>query len=252
VLRVDKDKAEKWTEAQVVSRWKKLCKIPELVKMYQKNPESPGTAFFAQDEIEKWRERLMDISWFMRFMNEYLARKANEEDKCTGRFWEGRFKSQPLLDEAAVLTAMSYVDLNPIRAKMAKTPEKSDYTSIQQRIQKLRGKTVDNRVPLMALSASNSQTHKNSIAFSLEDYLQLVDWAGRAILKNKRGYIDSTELPILQRLNIDADGFIELMKQQDDLSQLSVMGSTTALSHYMDRLEKKFVKGLTLNQRLFT
>jgi len=255
----------------------KVCKIPEIVKDHFKDVDGP-MYWVVEDFVDTWRQRLMDISWFMRYLNEYLARKANAEDNCKGRFydchpwqspfgppsylqrsnlfqtnlWEGRFKSQPLLDEAAVLTAMSYVDLNPIREKMAKTPEKSDYTSVQQRIQKLRGKTLDNNVPLMALSAGNSQTHKNSFAFSFEDYLQLVDWAGRAILKNKRGYIDASELPILQRLNIDADGFMELMNKQDDLSQLSVMGSTAALSHYMDRLEKKFVRGLTLNQRLFT
>ncbi|MGH8557777.1 MAG: hypothetical protein ACRESZ_10010 [Methylococcales bacterium] len=55
---------------------------------------------------------------------EYIARSANAEDGVKGRFWEGRFKSQVLLDEPALLAAMADVDLNRIRAGLAKTPDK--------------------------------------------------------------------------------------------------------------------------------
>jgi len=251
VLRVDKDKALNWPESEVISRWKRLCHLPEVVIQYQKNPNLEGVNLVVQDIISKWRNRLMDISWLMRFLNEYLARKANKEDNCKGRFWEGRFKSQALLDEAAVLTAMSYVDLNPIRAKMAKTPESSDYTSIQQRIKQVIG-IKDCSVSLIDLSSNPQQEHPNSITFSETDYLELVDTLGRAIIQGKRGFIEPTEAPVLQRLNIDCDGFLELMNRKDDLSQLTAIGSTVALTHYIERIEQKFIKGLALNQRIFT
>ena len=153
VLRINSQKADAWSDAQVIERWGKLFKIPLLVTRYQ----SGGTTSQAEKSkaraiIKDWQERLSDISWFMRSLNEYLARQANEEDQCTGRFWEGRFKSQALLDEAAVLTCMSYVDLNPVRAGMAETPEESDFTSIQQRIRQI-GK------PAQGQSTQTNQTN---------------------------------------------------------------------------------------------
>jgi hypothetical protein len=87
-----------------------------------------------EELAEGYRARLHDLSWFMRTLNEHIARLANAEDGVKGRFWEGRFKSQALLDEKALLAAMAYVDLNPVRAGLAETPEASDYTSIQERL----------------------------------------------------------------------------------------------------------------------
>ncbi|WP_444997611.1 transposase [Aliikangiella sp. IMCC44359] len=250
VLRVDVDKAKSWSEANIIRRWKRIYQIPTVVQQYLNNPQAIGIREVAQDIIEEWRKRLSDISWLMRCLNEYLACKANKEDNCKGRFWEGRFKSQPLLDESAVLTAMSYVDLNPIRAKIAKNLQQSDYTSIQQRITQLKKHTKP-VIPLMKLSTRH-QSHPNSFSFTTQDYCQLIDWLGRAIRNDKRGYIQQHEPPILQKLNIDSEGFIQLMKQKDDLSQLTVMGSSSTLTHYLEKLENKFIKGINLNRKVFS
>ncbi len=135
VLRLNPEQAAHLSEDDVLERWCRLFGLPLLVERYRQGlSTSDVEAETAREWIATYRERLADLSWFMRCLNEPIARWANAEDGVTGRFWEGRFKSQARLDEAALLTCMSYVDLNPVRAAIAQTPEASDYTSIQERI----------------------------------------------------------------------------------------------------------------------
>ena len=135
VLKVNVDQVMQWSDKEVARRWMQIFNGNLLVHQYLMKAELTKTDLkYVASTITTWRHRLCDLSWFMRCLNEPIARMANAEDHCTGRFWEGRFKSQALLDERALLACMAYVDLNPIRACMAKTPEDSDYTSIQERI----------------------------------------------------------------------------------------------------------------------
>jgi REP element-mobilizing transposase RayT len=128
VLFIDENTAKAWSIKEVIERWHQLFKGTLLTQQNSRDePISDYLQVTLANTVAEYSSRLMDISWFMRLLNESIARQANQEDNCTGRFWEGRFKSQALLDEAALVACMAYVDLNPIWAKMAKTPESSDY-----------------------------------------------------------------------------------------------------------------------------
>jgi len=146
----------------------------------------------------------------MRNLNEYVARKANKEDKCTGRFWEARFKSQALLDEAAIVSCMAYVDLNPIRAAIAKNLKTSDLTSIQARINAIGPHTKSKPAPTPKLMSfiENERDNDHSqtaLPFNLKDYIELVDWTGRAIRDDKRDFISTTEPKILDTLGLTTE-----------------------------------------------
>ncbi len=135
VLFVNEQQAKEWDDAEVIRRWTELFpRNAALVNTLEKNKSSKAANKHLQRQIALWRDRLTDISWFMRCVNESIARHANREDECNGRFWEGRFKSQALLDEKALVTCMAYVDLNPVRAGMSDSLENSDFTSIQERL----------------------------------------------------------------------------------------------------------------------
>ena len=189
----------------------------------------------------------MDISWFMRALNEYIAREANREDKCTGRFWEGRFKSQALLNEAALAACMAYVDLNPIRAKMATTPETSDHTSIQYRINAARtGKTAKR---LMPFAGNPRKEIPQGLPFVLTDYINLVDITGRQFAKGKKGIIEGVLPPILARLNLDAEQWGELT-QSFESRFYSAAGSEEYLIRYQQHQNMKHIKGRSNARRL--
>ena len=126
VVHINRDKAQGLSDREVLERWCRLFRGSELVQKFMNQQEiAPHEQVSLKGEIEEIRERLYNLSWFMRCLNEYVARMANKEDGVKGRFWEGRFKSQALLDEKALLAALAYVDLNPVRAGIAKLPEES-------------------------------------------------------------------------------------------------------------------------------
>jgi hypothetical protein len=164
---------------------------------------------------------------------------ANAEDHCTGRFWEGRFKSQALLDERALVACMAYVDLNPIRAAMARTPEQSDYTSIQERIEKPKSSGL---MPF-------ADKEDNGIPINLKDYLELVDWGGREIKRNKRGYIPASAPPILTRLRMDASPVLDYLAKED-IPSFGALGSVSMLRAFAKSVGRRFIKGHAFGGRL--
>lgn len=250
VLRVDQDRAKSWTTEEVISRWTRLFGLPVLVDRYIRGQTSTeAEADKAIAIVEHWRHRLHDISWFMRSLNEYLARRANKEDQCKGRFWESRFKSQALLDEAGLLTCMTYVDLNPIRADVAPTPETSDFTSIQERIRHF--KHSRDKQPNTLHYFRRHRQDDNALPFYVTDYLELVDWTGRAIRKDKRGAIANDCPPILQRLNIDPDYWLSYMQPRGNVFTHAI-GRTNRLREYALSVGQLWLQGLGPSRRLFS
>ncbi len=136
VLRTRPDVVKLWSDENVAMHWWRL--YPERKKT-DGSPEDPTDLELNQilgdvAVLEERRERLSNVSWFMKCLSEPIARRSNAEEEVTGHFWEGRFKAKPLVDETAIAACMAYVDLNPIRAGLALTPETSDYTSARERI----------------------------------------------------------------------------------------------------------------------
>ena len=251
VLHINIEEANNWNVKQVLERWHSLHKGTQFTEKYLRE-EAMAEFELASvyKSCESYRERLSDISWFMRELNESIARMANKEDKCTGRFWEGRFKSQALLDEAALVSCMAYVDLNPVRAKMEKTPESSKHTSIKTRIEVAKANLTQPKT-LFPFIGHVSKDQPEGLPFKLEDYLELIDLTGRVIREDKRGSLDISLASILQRINITSEQWLEVSTGFEKHFK-SAVGSELLLAEYCEHTELQRRSGLAACRRLLT
>jgi len=249
VLHVDKAKALEWTDEEVVTRWQKLFPKAKLIEIDESTSKLVKTAVTEANQltVATWRKRLMDISWFMRCINEKVAREANKEDNCTGRFFEGRFKSQALVDEAALLACMAYVDLNPIRAGISQSAEESNFTSIQRRIRayKKPGKPTNVLMPTFDI-----QEDKKLPITSLK-YIELVEWTGKNIIHPKKASIPSHIQSTLTEQGINADEWLGGVKHFGSLFYLA-LGKVKSLKNFCKAQSKKWLKGQRASAVLFS
>jgi len=244
LVRLDPATADDWSNEEVARRWLAVypprtanLNKPKIVKMLVEE--------ILNDEklVAKYRQRLADLGWFMKALKEPLARMANKEDDCKGTFWESRYKSIAILDEEALLATCAYIDLNPVAAGMAATPETSRHTSVRQRVQHVKSKgklhklkeatggsitasraagrveqdhwlcpVDDRRVSHQAGIANSRGSHDNRNhpregmveGFSLGNYLLLVDYTSR-LFRNGKARVSREVAGIFERLGTSAE-----------------------------------------------
>lgn len=220
---------------EVADRWLMLCPGRKVYK-HAADVQSVRKAAILNSEskLAVIRARLGSLSWFMRFINEPLARLANKEDCCKGRFWEGRFQSQALLDEASVLACMVYVDLNPVRAKVADDIEDSDFTSIQRRCI-----NQDELEPIEAINKSISKTLPFSKMLLLE-YIKLIQWTAMRQSHMRRG-IQHDVTRCLQNNHTNMNHWFADHMPQAKTWQRAI-GSSETLSEYATSINQCWIR----------
>ena len=250
VMYVDPGAPQLWTDKEVATRWLKV--FPSRLD----KPENSQQREFriqaimnSPELLEKYRERLGSISWFMRRLNEPMAKLSNQEDDCTGKFWEGRFTSQALLDEAAVLSCMVYVDLNPVRAKISEKLIDSDFTSIKARLEKNQP-YKDHELPNEKLNAVSGSLEKQIIPVSLKDYINLTEWASKSILHPTKATMPYNIESVLNRLNLQSNHWLHQLEQWGNNYRYAV-GPVTNIREAARKLSKRYFKGISSAIRLY-
>lgn len=249
VLHIDKEKALSLSDIEVVERWHKVCRGTLVTREFASN----GTVSkFLQPTLNStvnvYRKRLFDISWFMRLLNEPIARMANEEDECTGKFWEGRFRSQALLDDAALAACMAYVDLNPIRAGIVKTTRESLHTSINLRVKA----AMSGKQPgvLKKFSETGIEEKQHCLPFRKTDYLELVEVTARAIQNRNSGYIQGDRSALLAQVNLNESSWLILVTKLEYYFS-GAIGQCQSISEFCNIIDKHRRTHLHVSKRLF-
>ena len=232
VIHIDPDRAWDWPAEEVARRW-----VTTFAKVdMQADARSRAINSIVQDpaRVAELRRRLGNISWLMRCLKEPIARRANREDDCTGRFWEGRFTSQLALDLASILSTMVYVDLNPVRAGISLLPEEGPFTSMPARVRR------DPHRPLSAIAGS-----LGGIGFdhTESEYLALVDWTGRRLHPDKVGFIGTAVPPIMERLGV-LDSAWTAQVSGTETCYCGAIGSARSLTEKARQAGKKWLKGI--------
>ncbi len=186
VILTDPDRIQPWSDEEVARRW----------VLANHNPDKPALAAADLDKkvgaeidkgparVETLRARLKSVSWFMARINEVLARRSNKEDGCRGRFWEGRFHSESLLDEHNVLRAMVYADLNPVRAGITRQLEQSTCNGARRRLEQVKAEPecLDSVIRGFSAQIESTQAQAPPLMLTTREYVELVRWTGENVV----------------------------------------------------------------------
>ena len=270
VLRTRPDIAHRWSREEVVRRWLTVTRLAKAMGNDLPTPSQQKIQMLLRNKkkIAKLRRRLSSVSWLMGVLCENIARRANREEERKGKFWESRFQCRRCDSEAAILVCGMYVDLNQIRAGEARTPETSRYTSAYDRIQGRRQRSPQQKADgwLCELTlregphedlegkyrsrSGRRASDQGLLPMKFVDYLQLLEWTGRQLRLGKRGAIPKDLAPILERLAIREDMFVDALVSLDERFGC-VLGGPTDLAAAATEMGVRWLKGQRASRQLF-
>ncbi|AVP96499.1 transposase [Ahniella affigens] len=243
VLKIDADAAADWSDEELARRW---CQaFPGSAEPESQTSRIANIAA-APELVAKYRDRLRDLSWFMKSLAEPIARQANKEDGCTGRFWEGRFKAQSLVDERALSAAMVYADLNPIRAKMTTDLPGSNHTSAQRRILQIKTQAPLAEQPLGVVAGIKQE----GLSLSNQSYLTLANFTGRHWHQGKPGRTSDGVRLILEALKIAPEQWDQQLRGFDE-RRVTALGALDRLIQFATETGRRWLIGYQLARKAY-
>ena len=253
LLHINMRKAKKLPMAEVIYRWHMMFEGDDLSHRYIKKEKLTGKERRQLERlVKKWRKRLWNISWFMRCFNQYVSYRCNSESGNKGTFWQSRYKIKGLFSYAAILACCIYIDLNPVRAGLALTPETSDYTSFKKRLDALHlpgSVSADWLYPFRKDSTHAQKQQKDCLPFTMKEYMELLDETGRVARPDKPGKIAKHLPPILERLQFSQEQWLEVITHYDNHFKRFI-APASMMKKLAIELKQKWLQGTEACNRL--
>jgi len=269
VLRTSPRLVDRMGSWEIARRWLRVYPGKRVLDGNWIEPTEEQVKALAEDKekIAKLRKRLSNISWFVGALSEYVARRANLEDDCDGRYFSGRFRCREVTNDGGLLIVGLYNDLNQTRAGEASTPEDSRHCSVWYRIQARRSLSANISqpsldgwlAPLTLLpdhlgdvpsDSGRRASDKGLMSLSLEEYVQFLDWAGREVSTDKRGAIPADLAPILERLGLAGEEFLDAL-EQFPRNFPRMIGPVSALVERAQKFGRRWMHGVSSAARVF-
>lgn len=246
VVKSNHEEVNLLSNEEIINRWSKIfISFPPFVQQYISGELKAKTKIKkAEKSISEMRIKMADISWFMRCLNEDIARTANVEDNVAGRFWHQRYETKALLDKTAIIIAMNYVDLLPIINNEVTTLAKCS-TSVKARI-----KTHKNNKEKTFLLPIKTKYKANSIDFDLDDYINIINWTSKGILGKQPKKIKDEILASFKKLPINFETWTNLTQNFVNKTSFAV-GNPSNLNNFNITTGKKFCKSISFSRELY-
>lgn len=186
ILHYDPTAKARWSDEEVVRRWveafpprmpsrARLGRIAAAASWERRKARKREQILADADRIARLRETLGSLSGFMKHLKQPIARRANLEEDCYGHFFDMRFYSGALLSEKAIVAAMAYVDLNPIRAKITKRVAEYGDVSIAERVVEHSKEALAAYLRPLSSGLQKPDSPRTLVATTLEEYIELLE-----------------------------------------------------------------------------
>ncbi len=204
-------------------------------------------AYFHSSQLDTLRRKWTSLSEFMREVKQSFSRYYNKRFERRGTLWGERFKSVLVEDGQTLINCLAYIDLNPVRAGLARRPEDYRWCSLGYHLQ------TKNRDQFLSLDFGMADWNIENTHERLRLYRQFLYESG-ALESRKGASLTTDVLEAARQSNYEytlADRFMLRTRWFSDAGIIGSKSFITSIARHLglpnaDKRNPKHISGLEM------